>query len=404
MGRVHDRLFADEGHRERFLQDKIEDMPFVALGLGDGFSPDPQHPKHLERRLGHAWRDILENGSGWQKCDSRAPRSVWIGCDQRPIACEQFRALACLIGDLGEMTRRNTEGASVAVQAGIFDVSSHMCRGVTGMCISHKRPLCKTFFLFRPLSRTLPAKRMPSEVRKVSQPHLSIAQRLRAARQRQGVTQTVLAEAMGISRDQLASVESYRVPLRFWPSLRACDFLKLSLRWLATGAGDASRRCVINITRSEQSVVLEQSSLAEGFAQVAMDYSEMEMLLCPIPFEETLTPETGQMSVKVDSSQSPGDAVTVPSNEISLWGRLRQRLLIAVFNQGHGAQSAIAENIGVSRQAVSDWLSGKSSPGAEMTLRLLNWVRAIEAQKEETLPALERGQGRRTRQRQIHYK
>jgi DNA-binding XRE family transcriptional regulator len=54
-------------------------------------------------------------------------------------------------------------------------------------------------------------------------------------RERQGITQAETARIMGLSRDQVASLENGRVALRAIPALRFCKEFNLSPRWLATG-------------------------------------------------------------------------------------------------------------------------------------------------------------------------
>ena len=49
-----------------------------------------------------------------------------------------------------------------------------------------------------------------------------------------------------------------------------------------------------------------------------------------------------------------------------------------------GSRSALAREFGISRQAVDNWLSGKSSPKAEVALRLLDWVRSAEAKQKRS--------------------
>lgn len=47
-----------------------------------------------------------------------------------------------------------------------------------------------------------------------------------------------------------------------------------------------------------------------------------------------------------------------------------------------GAKAALARKLGVTRQAVGQWLSGESNPTAEATLQLLNWVEQSEAEQK----------------------
>jgi transcriptional regulator with XRE-family HTH domain len=59
--------------------------------------------------------------------------------------------------------------------------------------------------------------------------------------------------------------------------------------------------------------------------------------------------------------------------QLSLLLRRARKLILA-----RGAKSKLAAHLGVSRQAVSEWFSGKSNPGAETTLKLLKWVEQQE--------------------------
>jgi transposase-like protein len=47
-----------------------------------------------------------------------------------------------------------------------------------------------------------------------------------------------------------------------------------------------------------------------------------------------------------------------------------------------GERVKLANRLGVPRQNLNDWLSGRKSPGGETTLRLLAWVTAAESKKQ----------------------
>jgi len=49
--------------------------------------------------------------------------------------------------------------------------------------------------------------------------------------------------------------------------------------------------------------------------------------------------------------------------------------------EARGKKSELADWLGVHRQMVTDWLSGKQEPGGETTLRLLHWVEQQECKK-----------------------
>jgi transcriptional regulator with XRE-family HTH domain len=63
----------------------------------------------------------------------------------------------------------------------------------------------------------------------------AIAKRLARLRRQSVLTQTELAEAVGLTRDQLASIETARVTLPFKVARKLQQILHFNLRWLATG-------------------------------------------------------------------------------------------------------------------------------------------------------------------------
>lgn len=65
----------------------------------------------------------------------------------------------------------------------------------------------------------------------------------------------------------------------------------------------------------------------------------------------------------------------------SHWETLRRDLILATAEPG--ARSALAKSIGVTRSAVTQWLSeGGTTPTAETALRLYAWVHPDEAEKQ----------------------
>ena len=70
--------------------------------------------------------------------------------------------------------------------------------------------------------------------------------------------------------------------------------------------------------------------------------------------------------------------MTVKSS--SHWDKLRLELIRAAANRG--AKSALAKSLGVTRSAVTQWLSkGGTTPTAEMALRLDAWVHPDKGKK-----------------------
>lgn len=67
--------------------------------------------------------------------------------------------------------------------------------------------------------------------------------------------------------------------------------------------------------------------------------------------------------------------------------RLNQLILRArAASRAHGVKSQLAIFLEVSPQAVSQYLRGTSVPGAEVALRMLEWVTAREAEKKRLRP------------------
>ena len=68
-----------------------------------------------------------------------------------------------------------------------------------------------------------------------------------------------------------------------------------------------------------------------------------------------------------------------------------------------GAKAALARKLGVSRQAVGQWLSGESNPTAEATLQLLNWVEEAEAEQKQNPGTALTATGQKTQVRKSVY-
>ncbi len=63
------------------------------------------------------------------------------------------------------------------------------------------------------------------------------------------------------------------------------------------------------------------------------------------------------------------------------WDGLRAQ--VAVATSRYGERSKLADEFHVSRQSLSQWLTGAALPSPEITLRLLEWVTAREAKPQQ---------------------
>jgi len=83
----------------------------------------------------------------------------------------------------------------------------------------------------------------------------------------------------------------------------------------------------------------------------------------------------------VDKPGRPATIGRVKSG-IGSWNSLLAELKALTVEPGSKAN--LARRFGVSRQAVNKWLSNESSPTADMTLRLLEWVQGEEAKQKRS--------------------
>lgn len=196
-----------------------------------------------------------------------------------------------------------------------------------------------------------------------------------------------MATEMGLSRDQLASVEIKRVPLRFWSGWRACRSLRLNPLWLATGSGKKYPWRTSGFEPEDAARITERTSFLDGFAVIRDRYAADWDLSDADPTRalainsaEGVTINPAEL-VLAENDLAPPTSKRylrlVPVTRINNWEQLRVRLRRATADAG--SKAALARLFGVTTQAVSQWLSGASAPTADTTLRLLEWVTAEEA-------------------------
>jgi transcriptional regulator with XRE-family HTH domain len=64
-----------------------------------------------------------------------------------------------------------------------------------------------------------------------------------------------------------------------------------------------------------------------------------------------------------------------------------------------GRRAKLAKDLGVSRSLVTGWLSGIFEPGGDLTLQLLKWVAAEEAQQNKSPGTAQTAPERKTRRK-----
>jgi DNA-binding transcriptional regulator YiaG len=179
-------------------------------------------------------------------------------------------------------------------------------------------------------------------------------------------TQAVFAERIGISRSLLANVESGRTPLISSLGWKFCREFDCHPSWLCT-AGNSWHPNVFPEIDDDKLAKIEKVI----HAGATLPFRNVWPSLAWLIGADTEHGEKSQLTNKASSLTSEVVKPVLP--------KLIERLKRATATRGK--KSALAEWLGVHRQCVTDWLSGKQEPGGEITLRLLQWVEQQERQK-----------------------
>ena len=210
--------------------------------------------------------------------------------------------------------------------------------------------------------------------------------RIRLVRMHYGFSQQHAAERMFLSRDQVNRIERGEVAVHFSPGLLFCQFADLNPLWLAFG--EPEKLWGFFYIRSDK---LAQDLMARPeptFLEIMQKYRGV-FAIASIPFTSD-GPELGSVPTNKDVVQlwtnPSGDEKLGSMKKLrkqSLWPSLRERIQRLVLQRG--MKSALARDIGVSRQAINVLLSRKSpyGPSAEYALRLSKWVEIAEAQQKQ---------------------
>ncbi len=224
-------------------------------------------------------------------------------------------------------------------------------------------------------------------VRTVDDEGRAVADRVAASRRYADLSQAELAALVGVTRPAIANVENYRVPLRFGLAWRICSRLNVSVWWLWTGEED---RLGFGEPGDEITRRVVRSSEETPFCDVM---GELGSLFQPGP-AGALAPPGPHLTGAVNSLTISPMQPVLP--------KLIERLKRAT--DGYGRKAALAAWLGVHRQCVTDWLSGKQEPGGETTLRLLHWVEAEERKKQSGPGSAATPPGPETQSRVSHEK
>lgn len=252
---------------------------------------------------------------------------------------------------------------------------------------------------------------------------LAICQRVRAERTGTLLDQPIFARSIGLSRDQLASIETGRVPVHAHIGITVCREMDINPLWLAFGDEFEQPRWI-----EFRFIVPRQRSLfSEVVANQRDEYSRFRDATFvrdqPKLFKDTrefrgLTDEQRAILALLEKWQirivpedywalerhlrRAADAFDLVKGALtqhakgrmlsrmkphagSSWANLRRRCISATRTPG--AQAALARHLGLTRQAVSEWIRRDDrAPEADTTLRLLEWVTAEEAITTKNAP------------------
>jgi transcriptional regulator with XRE-family HTH domain len=107
-----------------------------------------------------------------------------------------------------------------------------------------------------------------------------ICQRVRQFREQIRWPQPAFAYELGVSKDQLASIEYCRTPLRFETGYRLCFMFDVSQEWLATGRGSVTPFSALGTLPTPQQLpakMLFSEALESGFSKLSKLASDVEM-------------------------------------------------------------------------------------------------------------------------------
>jgi transcriptional regulator with XRE-family HTH domain len=138
-----------------------------------------------------------------------------------------------------------------------------------------------------------------SRFKTLSEYERRICKRLAERRRSYGFMQDNFSETVGLSRAQLANIESGRVALRFWTGWRVCEKLGINQRWLVTGTLPSSP--FIDLDLKAHRLKITESSL---FSSICNRELAVDLEL------------RSELSWTIGQYQSSGDALLTDYKEV----------------------------------------------------------------------------------------
>jgi transcriptional regulator with XRE-family HTH domain len=182
-------------------------------------------------------------------------------------------------------------------------------------------------------------------------------------------SQYIFAKRLGITRARLSNIESGRTPLSAVLGWRFCREFDCHPSWICA-AGNSNLPNVfpqINDARMEKIENIILISRRAPFRNVWPQIAWLVGDLDEIAAKHDLT----KGKAMLDKPPALPDTANV--KEIRSLSELLNHVRRLTETRGQKVQLASA--LGVTRQAVDQFLSGKAKPSAETTFALLNWVK-----------------------------
>jgi len=249
-----------------------------------------------------------------------------------------------------------------------------------------------------------------------------------------------MAQLLGITRSRLASYEYGRAPVRFEIADLFCSVFLINQRWLAEGKApltyyvpmeryveqeiegkmlfsEAYKRYLqpdlnkhlaaiatgagirVSEIRSEQWQEITSAARRIGHKPIRTLVSALQFAIADaaeklpeklyVPFLKTVQGSLDSFlsahysEVKHDLIYLANETETDSLHDVpteSLWSGLLGRL--DRLTKGRGQRSRLAEDVGLTRQAISKWFAGRGEPSAEVALKAMAWADREEKKRK----------------------
>jgi transcriptional regulator with XRE-family HTH domain len=189
-----------------------------------------------------------------------------------------------------------------------------------------------------------------------------IGLRVAYARKRDGFDQRSFARSLGITKDQLSSIESGRVPLKLVVGWKLCQIMLLDPNWLANGGDDSALFPEFDLENQTKFTAAIEADKRINFSK---GWDSLGWILYSDGGKD------------LTDTQASGTLSAVKPQLPDLVARLKSA------TEEPGKMTELAKAVGAPLASVSRWLSGKREPGGEATLQMLKWVEHQERQNKK---------------------